>query len=116
MEEKCDIIEIDAMEKRCTPGGEYLNDIKYERKFSEQQLMYWMAEIEKTNPKLEKGLIKQTLDMYSTNPEIFEEVMEEHKQFPERFEVNAEEPRMMNGMTLAEHNQFVMEQIQCANE
>tara|TARA_R110000824_G_scaffold149667_1_gene319999 strand:- start:182 stop:460 length:279 start_codon:yes stop_codon:yes gene_type:complete len=74
-------------ETNCTEGAEYLYDIKYDRKFSEQQLEYWCAELEKANPKLDKGMIRMTIDMFSTNPEIFEEITADHKANPEKYAI-----------------------------
>jgi len=82
-----------------------LLDITYDRKFSEPQLEYWSTELCKACPKVPKGLIRFVLDMYSTNPEIFDEMVEDHKLHPEKYEVKPEPIRFANGLTVEEQLQ-----------
>lgn len=71
----------------CTSGAEYLYDVRYDRKFSEQQLEYWCSELQKAHPNLDKGMIRMTVDMFSTNPEIFEEIVADHRANPEKYAI-----------------------------
>ncbi len=69
-----------------------MDETKIERKFSEPQLEYWMAELRKAFPHMPEGMIWQTVDQYSTHPHIFQDLMEEHKANPEKFKVKEPEP------------------------
>lgn len=79
-----------------------LLDIKYNRKFSEPQLEYWSKELVVAFPTIPKGLIRYVVDMFSTNPEIFDELVEDHKLHPEKYEIKKEPIRFSNGLTVEE--------------
>jgi len=57
-------------------------DVERESKFSDEQLMLWKDNLEKMFPEVPQGMLKQTLDMYKYNPEIFDRVVEQDKQNP----------------------------------
>jgi hypothetical protein len=59
-----------------------VEDIERESKFSDEQLMLWKDNLEKMFPEVPQGMLKQTLDMYKYNPEIFDRVVEQDKQNP----------------------------------
>lgn len=59
-----------------------VEDIERESKVSDEQLMLWKDNLEKMFPEVPQGMLKQTLDMYKYNPEIFDRVVEQDKQNP----------------------------------
>ncbi len=63
-----------------------VEDIERESKVSDEQLMLWKDNLEKMFPEVPQGMLKQTLDMYKYNPEIFDRVVEQDKlnPFPEK--------------------------------
>ena len=73
-------------------GDLSLLDIKYERKFEEPQLQYWLAELKKAFPDMPEGILRQTLDAYSTHPHIFDELVEDCKKNPEKYKAKEPEP------------------------
>jgi hypothetical protein len=75
-----------------TDTAKDLLSLPKERKFSEAQLNYWKAELEKCFPHMPEGLIWQTLDAYSTHPHIFDELMEDHKANPDKYKPKEPEP------------------------
>lgn len=56
--------------------GEGVNRVA---KFSDEQLLLWKDSLEKMFPTLPDGFLKQTLDMYKYNPDIFDKVVEMDK-------------------------------------
>ncbi len=73
-------------------GDLSLLDIKYERKFDEPQLQYWFAELKKAHPEMPDGILRQTIDAYSTHPHIFDELVEDCKKNPEKYKAKEPEP------------------------
>jgi hypothetical protein len=67
-------------------GDKSLIDVERESKVSDEQLMLWKDNLEKMFPEIPTGILKQTLDMYKYNPEIFDRVVEQDKlnPFPEK--------------------------------
>lgn len=63
-----------------------VEDVERESKVSDEQLMLWKDNLEKMFPEVPTGMLKQTLDMYKYNPEIFDRVVEQDKlnPFPEK--------------------------------
>tara|TARA_R110000764_G_scaffold28636_2_gene67408 strand:- start:9 stop:386 length:378 start_codon:yes stop_codon:yes gene_type:complete len=63
-----------------------IEDVERESKVSDEQLMLWKDNLEKMFPEIPSGILKQTLDMYKYNPEIFDRVVEQDKlkPFPEK--------------------------------
>tara|TARA_R100000657_G_C4592213_1_gene50739 strand:+ start:250 stop:618 length:369 start_codon:yes stop_codon:yes gene_type:complete len=112
MESKVEMKEkaVETKEKAVQTTGNLINvkedksllDIKYDRKFSEAQLEYWSQELAKAYPKLPKGLLRYVIDMYSTSPHIFEDLMEDHKLHPEKYVKKIEPIRFANGNTVEE--------------
>lgn len=66
-------------------GDEELTKIKYDRKFSKEQLQYWFGEMKKTCPTVPDGVLLRVLDLYSTNPNILSDIVAEHKENPNKF-------------------------------
>ena len=56
-----------------------IEDVERESKVSDEQLMLWKDNLEKMFPEIPSGILKQTLDMYKYNPEIFDRVVEQDK-------------------------------------
>lgn len=65
---------------------------KIERKFSEPQLNYWLGELKQAFPHMPEGMLWQTLNNYSTHPHIFDDLMKEHQENPEKFKAKEPEP------------------------
>ncbi len=63
-----------------------VEDVERESKVSDEQLMLWKDNLEKMFPEVPTGMLKQTLDMYKYNPEIFDRLVEQDKlnPFPEK--------------------------------
>lgn len=63
-----------------------VEDVERVSKVSDEQLMLWKDNLEKMFPEVPTGMLKQTLDMYKYNPEIFDRVVEQDKlnPFPEK--------------------------------
>mgnify|MGYP003677213159 CR=1 FL=1 len=60
-------------------GDEALTKIKYKRLYSQDQIQYWYTELQKACPGVPKGLLTQTLDLFSTHPHVLEKIVEEHQ-------------------------------------
>lgn len=71
--------------KSIAKGNVDLLDHKYDRKFSKEQLKFWYEKLKETHPQMEETFIIQILDYYSTHPHIFDQLVEEHKENPEKF-------------------------------
>ena len=83
-------------------SDESLLEMKKDRKFSTQQLKYWFTELKKACPTVEDGLLLQTLDAYSTHPHIFDEIVDDCKKNPKKYEPKKQETlRFPEGFTNA---------------
>lgn len=85
------MVNMDDILRENTKGDLSLLDIKKERKFSQDQLEHWFKLLKAKFPEMPEGMLIQTLDMYSTHPHIFDEVVEDEKKNPEKY-VKKEEP------------------------
>ena len=61
-------------------GDEALTKIKYKRLYSKEQIEYWFEGLKKAHPGVPEGILLQTLDLFSTNPDILEQIVLEHKE------------------------------------
>jgi len=66
-------------------GDEHVAKIKYNRLYSKEQIEFWHAELKKSCPKVPPGILAQTLDLFSTHPHVFDQVVKEHQADPTCF-------------------------------
>ncbi len=69
-------------------GDEKVAKNSVKRLYSKEQLECWYEDLKKSCPKVPEGILVQTLDHYSTNPEVFDQIVSEHKEDPLRFMKN----------------------------
>jgi|TARA_B110000285_G_scaffold223763_1_gene279712 hypothetical protein len=74
----------------------YLLDKKV-RKFSEVNLKNWYEKLKVLCPDVDEGMIKQTLDAYSTHPHIFDDLVADHKLNPDKYKPKEPEPLRFAG-------------------
>ena len=63
-----------------------------ERKYSLEQMREWNEILKRKYPHMEETFLIQIIDHYSTHPHIFDDLVEDHKQDPDKFKVKPFNP------------------------
>ena len=73
-------------------GDNKLLDLERVEHFPQHQIDLWVKELGDLYSHLPKDLINHIVDLYNTNPTIFDEVCEDAKNNPDKYKAKPQEP------------------------
>ena len=75
LEEQQDVVEKDVS----TTRGDFIPEPQDEKHFSDEVILLWKDTLKRLYPHMDEGLLTQICNSYQTNPQIFSQLVEEHK-------------------------------------